>query len=288
MKAFCMKLGNLTMNCDFLFKENTNIAIFYKHELQIKNGKESFFLEAVNCSNIFSNVVFDKEIDSSIIKLPIPNITNLSAIVLCSVRDYILDTGFITIEATNCKLVQECRDIVHSSEHKRITNLHELSDCFNNVFKEKLLHVILEDLFDGGYHCSSFSSNTLIKDCLTEPLLHCDYPYHNLEIFPKNTILGVQCNLTLDKFTIENGATKYKKNSHKKYHNPIYPNEYLDGVFTADTGTFIIYLATLWHTESINTTENRRSAILSNYVPLYIPPKDDSGKNTFIPSLRFK
>ena len=268
-KVFCMKLGNLTMDSDFTFpKINIDIAIFSKTVLENKNGIESFYLNSVNCKN-FEGILFHKNLNSSIINLP-QNPTNLCSLILCSVLDLISDIGFLTIKVQDIETLNKCTEIIHETENKKITKLYKLGDCFKKIITDDTLHLILSDIFDGGYHCSSFTSNTLKKNDKCDANVHCGYPYYDLLNFPQKTILGVQCIWTLDNFTVENGATRYKKNSHKNLHNP-HSGEYLDSVFTAPKGTMIIYLSSLWYSGSINTTSNSRSALMSNFTPEYIP-----------------
>ena len=170
--------------------------------------------------------------------------------------------------------------LIHERKETRISNLFDIDNkLFWKILNEPFLHHILKKIYKNDYHCTTFSSNNLRKD-INEFGWHCDYPYHDMELpYPKET-LGIQVLWTLDDFTIENGCTYFVRGSHKfcswpeqdkiqNYHRAI-----------ADKGTIIIMSAKLWHSQGINTTDNDRAALLANFSPTGIKPKDDITKLT--------
>jgi hypothetical protein len=191
----------------------------------------------------------------------------------------VLTDGIVTFPIS-CSLrrsIESSRDICHNSPHKRI------SDLFTGEYKPLLelfadsnLRELLSRIFPGGYHLTTLSTNTLHDNKRPESAVfwHVDYPYHNLpEPYDVSTPLGVQVIITLDKFTELNGATRYVKGSHQ---NLIFPRESPLEYNTAivDSGTVIVYLGSLWHSQGVNITEYPRSAILANFSPLSVASKD--------------
>ena len=178
-------------------------------------------------------------------------------------------------------------DIFHSKETKLRKNIMsnntiksdlkpkilELNKTlFENILKDPVLHMFLNSIYPKGYHCTTYSSNTLRKN---EDYTgwHCDYPYHDIEApYPQET-LGVQVIWTLDDFTNENGATHYVPESYKKRCFPYNIDKENVERMIAPFGTVIIYLAKTWHTQGINTTDKPRSALLANFSPLFVPIK---------------
>ena len=136
---------------------------------------------------------------------------------------------------------------------------------------KSVLNLILKE-----YHLTTFSSNTLRKG-VDGRCFHVDYPYHNLkEPYPEE-ILGVQVNFALDDFTIENGATIYIPGSYKAHCFPNKNSEYFNKekkYMLASKGSVILYRGDMWHTQGINITDTPRVALLANFSPTHINPKD--------------
>ena len=136
---------------------------------------------------------------------------------------------------------------------------------------KSVLDVILKE-----YHLTTFSSNTLRKG-VDGRGFHVDYPYHNLKEPYPDEILGIQVNFALDDFTIENGATIYIPDSYKSHVFPTKNSEYFNKekrYMLAPKGSIILYRGDMWHTQGINITNNPRVALLANFSPTNINPKD--------------
>ena len=184
----------------------------------------------------------------------------------------LVDKGISSIMGSKDLLLQ-ATDIIHKIPSPRVYNLLELNKTlFENILKDPVLHMFLNSIYPKGYHCTTYSSNTLRKN---EDYTgwHCDYPYHDIEApYPQET-LGVQVIWTLDDFTNENGATHYVPESYKKRCFPYNIDKENVERMIAPFGTVIIYLAKTWHTQGINTTDKPRSALLANFSPLFVPIK---------------
>ena len=105
---------------------------------------------------------------------------------------------------------------------------------------------------------------------------HIDTPYR-FEDYARTSndeVLGVQCIIPLDRFTIENGATCVLPGSHHErfYYKDIEENqeEYNDLLttqgfqFVSSPGDALIYNSRTLHSTMPNNSENFRSAILIN------------------------
>jgi len=180
-------------------------------------------------------------------------------------------------------VLDKLAEIVHSSPHERISNLEELDEDFKLILEDSSMHEALKKYYKNQeYHCTTYSSNTLNKG-VDKMFFHCDYPYHNLSngqfIQYKNTLLGVQVIITLDDFTEENGATYYVEGSSSFNKNPTSEdvNECLrKGIIKralCKKYKMIVYPGTLWHSQGINYTDNKRSALLLNFSPMFVDKK---------------
>lgn len=175
--------------------------------------------------------------------------------------------------------LQELRRLVHANPHERISNLFEMSPLFAPVLDNPMLKSILAQIYPGGYHLTTYSSNTLRKG-VDKQGWHVDYPYH--DIHPLNwpslqeEPFGIQVNIALDDFTETNGATQYIEGSHHFRNVPFgnmsdFQKLYRKTVVPA--GTMILYIGSLWHSQGVNETDSPRAALLSNFAPLSIPAK---------------
>lgn len=190
--------------------------------------------------------------------------------ILCN----LVTDGIISIPCVLTNEIDIASKLIHENSHSRVSNLFKLNEkLFWTILNDPNIHKILKSIFPDGYHCTTFSSNNLRKGNVNFGW-HCDYPYHNIqEPYPKNT-LGVQVIWSLDDFTEENGATFFVPYSHKTYTCPnISENTPIKRAIVKKSN-IIIYVANLWHSQGVNYTDNDRGALLANFSPLYIKPKD--------------
>ena len=114
---------------------------------------------------------------------------------------------------------------------------------------------------------------------------HIDTPYR-FEEFAHTTndeVLGVQCIIPLDSFTIENGATCVLPGSHANrfYYKDIEDNQekYNDLLttkgfqFVSSPGDALIYNTRILHSTMPNNSENFRSALLINALDSSVLPR---------------
>ena len=190
---------------------------------------------------------------------------NKYGIVSWKVSEFELDTNTIDkvreqiLENKNARIGQVLAEIKDSALFLKISTL------------KSVLNLILKE-----YHLTTFSSNTLRKE-VDGRGFHVDYPYHNLNEPYPDEILGVQVNFALDDFTIENGATIYIPDSYKAHCFPNRNSEYFNKekkYMLAPKGSVILYRGDMWHTQGINVTDNPRVALLANFSPTHISPKD--------------
>jgi hypothetical protein len=129
-----------------------------------------------------------------------------------------------------------------------------------------------------GFHLTTYSSNTLRKTDPVGTVWHVDYPYHDLPYpYPDGQPLGVQVNVALTDFTVENGATMYVPGSHRSHRFPGPDVErYNVRHMVVPKGTIIIYRGDVWHAQGVNRTDKPRSALLANFAPLFVPAKSTS------------
>ena len=172
-------------------------------------------------------------------------------------------------------VIDKVRNQILENKNDRIGQvLAEIEDA-SHFLKIPTLKSVL-DLILKEYHLTTFSSNTLRKG-VDGRGFHVDYPYHNLKEPYPDEILGIQVNFALDDFTIENGATIYIPDSYKSHAFPYKNSEYFNKekrYMLGQKGSVILYRGDMWHTQGINITNNPRVALLANFSPTHINPKD--------------
>lgn len=143
--------------------------------------------------------------------------------------------------------LSQIREYLHSSPHlQESTILNDLPEVAK-LLDNPVLKFILQTELGEGYHLSSFSTNTVRKG-FQEVNWHTDYP-------------GIQIIISIDDFTVENGATEFNYNN-KKFR------------LVVPAGTMTIFKSSILHTQHPNNTVIPRSAILCNFTYWNIPAKD--------------
>ena len=156
--------------------------------------------------------------------------------------------------------IKEAKEYVASLQGKRHWELINAHPCFRHIITDEKIRQVVEAIYGAkGYHLTSYSSNTIVKDG-PPSRWHTDHPYYegllpnDIMITPKLP-LSIQVNIALDDFTTENGATKYLTQDGKEKQ------------FLCPAGTVMMYCGDLWHCAGKNTTDRPRSVLLSNFVP---------------------
>jgi ectoine hydroxylase-related dioxygenase (phytanoyl-CoA dioxygenase family) len=130
--------------------------------------------------------------------------------------------------------------------------------------KIPILKVILDEVFKKeSCHLTTYSSNTLRFNKDDEIHFHVDYPYGLNQDCSEFDLLGVQVIITLNDFTIENGATLFIGKDKKVNY------------FVAPKGSLIIYRADIVHSQGINKTPNPRVGLLANFASIFVKAKDN-------------
>lgn len=158
---------------------------------------------------------------------------------------------------------------VSTTGKDRVSNLVELSEKFMWIATDtKIMHVVSQLI--PSPKLSTMSSYTLMpgKEGIG---WHVDYPYHE-DVSSKTKCLGVQVIVMLDAFTKENGGTLVAPASH------VTPANHVAHI-VGDVGSVFIGHANLLHRAGKNETSFPRSAILINYIPPIIRPKDCVGRD---------
>ena len=128
----------------------------------------------------------------------------------------------------------------------------------------------------------TFGSNTLKPGASRCGMgWHVDYPYQDIDInlWPSEFPYGVQCLISLTDFRFDNGGTIFQPKSHNLKIIPEYANTINDTTeckyLECPRGSVLLAHSAWWHRQSINTSNNKRHALLANYILPHIIPKSD-------------
>ena len=182
--------------------------------------------------------------------------------------------------------------------NKRLGNLPGIPGGANFVAlaADPLLHDVLHEYLGPGFRCATWSSNTLNPgNTATGPCglgWHVDYPYHDITMGMGGTMLstaqpplGVQVLWLLDEFRADNGGTMFLPESALVDRNAV-PHGISSSdessetpaaarLLTEPAGTVLIAHSAWWHRQTNNTTDQPRMALLGNYTPGWVVPKDN-------------
>ncbi|DBA79812.1 TPA: hypothetical protein ACH3X1_008473 [Trebouxia sp. C0004] len=146
---------------------------------------------------------------------------------------------------------------------------------------------VLHRYLGSKYRLATFSSNTLLPQdgSLGSGLgWHPDYPYHDIDQPwpPPEFPLGCQVLICLDEFRQDNGGTMFMPNSHMQKPEGI--EDDIEGTspgsitLTASAGSVLIAHSAWWHRQTKNVSKLPRTALLGNYTPGHVVPKDNMEK----------
>lgn len=153
----------------------------------------------------------------------------------------------------------------------RVWDLYRHGDIFVELLTDLRLTSAIGALLGEYYLLSDFSLNS-VRPGLPGDDWHIDYPYNEMSCPVSGGILGVQCILTLDQFTPDNGATELIPGTHKQ---PRTPTKIEDGerfTFTAEPGTLLLMAAATWHRSGVNSAAASRTALLLSFVERWVRP----------------
>ena len=164
----------------------------------------------------------------------------------------------------------------------RIGELVQLGAPFVKPAIDGLIHDILWEYLGENFRCATWSSNMLSPNSSESGLgWHVDYPYHDIPMdrwpvpLPANP-LGVQVLWLLDDFREDNGGTMFLPGSHLTPQTTSGGFEDVAGqrVLEEPAGTVLIAHSAWHHRQTINRSAASRTALLGNYTPMFVTPKD--------------
>ena len=178
--------------------------------------------------------------------------------------------------------------------NKRLGNLPSIPGGADLVAAavDPLLHDVLSASLGEGFRCATWSSNTLnagnTPDGPSGLGWHVDYPYHDIDSVGTmrstgQPTLGVQVLWLLDEFRADNGGTMFCPGSHVVDGCPpgitpngseVPPSAMVFGSPPEPAGSVLIAHSSWWHRQTNNTTTASRTALLGNYTPCWVVPKD--------------
>lgn len=156
----------------------------------------------------------------------------------------------------------------------RVWDLYRHGQVFVDLLSLRHLEQLLLLVLGKHYLLSDYSLN-VVNPGQPRDDWHLDYPFNEMPTLVHGSVLGVQCVLTLDTFTADNGATQYLPVSHRPPQHPDPSASDEHETFHASAGTLMIMAASTWHRSGYNATEHSRSAILLSFVERWIRPMSD-------------
>jgi len=204
------------------------------------------------------------------------------------------DIGFTVVpEMLSLEKVRETTDIlmkINSLEQKK--TLSSNNGCLrvgdlvvkHEIFLELLCHAevlrLIEKFLGKGFVCSAIQSNTLLPhQGQAKYDWHIDYPYHGFSPTSwEYEKLSIQVIWMLKDFTRDNGATGALPKSHKSAKMPDRDKtKWWEDAIVAEgkQGSIYISWGSLWHTQTLNYTNEPRPAVIVQYVKPYVIPQED-------------
>ncbi len=165
---------------------------------------------------------------------------------------------------------------------KRVWNLPAKGKVFQRMCSDERILAVMEPLLGDDLMLSSFAANILYPGAPAQEG-HVDYPYwdlHTRSRWPRTLnasfFLAVETVVTLDDFTLENGATAVVPGSQKLAEWPD-PDRFADASIrlAPPAGSLFMFPALLWHAGQANRSQGSRAALLGSYTCKSIKPIED-------------
>lgn len=169
------------------------------------------------------------------------------------------------------KAVESLLASEHARRYPKSTRAWDLylhGGPFIDLVCDPQLAEVFDALLGEGHLLSDLSLNSVNPGQPVDDW-HIDYPYTEMSTMLCGATLGVQCVLAISPFTAANGATRLLPGTH---HQPRRPSA-VQGtpvLFEAEPGTLLIMAAATWHRSGLNTSSQRRDAILLSFVERWI------------------
>ena len=165
---------------------------------------------------------------------------------------------------------------------KRIWNLPAKGEAFRRICSDERLPAIMAPLLGDDLMLSSFAANILYPGAPAQEG-HVDYPYWDLHArsrWPRTLnasfFLAVEAVVTLDDFTLENGATAIVPGSQKLAAWPDLERFAAESIrLVTPAGSLFLFPALLWHAGQANRSQRSRAALLGSYTCKSIKPIED-------------
>lgn len=217
---------------------------------------------------------------------------------------WVLAKFFTQAEVTKLKQPLAAEIESTTETQVRIGDLVTRDAAYAHVVTHPVLLGIIRRELGTTIRCASFSSNTLLPHVTENTGLgwHVDYPYHDLKPpWQVSPTLGIQVLTLLDEFTSENGGTLFRTRSVQRARWPSYgefttpgkrarsqceqlgqqihhlsgsKHRHIKQFHPANEGECFIMHAACWHRQMPNCSDSPRTALLANYVPSAMRPKD--------------
>jgi ectoine hydroxylase-related dioxygenase (phytanoyl-CoA dioxygenase family) len=172
--------------------------------------------------------------------------------------------------------------LANKAGEKVVYNLHNKHKDWLTLFTHPIVTPILDAVLKAGsyknsepYYLYNISARSPLKGGGAQQL-HCDSNLPGV-----NYCLIANVVIALDPFTLENGATRVVKGSHKWSSYPPDGESHPEEIrLTAPQGSAVIFNANLWHGGAANNTDGTRWAVLLGYARWFIKPSFDFMKCT--------
>jgi ectoine hydroxylase-related dioxygenase (phytanoyl-CoA dioxygenase family) len=155
----------------------------------------------------------------------------------------------------------------------RVYNLLARDPLFEQVPTHEKVLPIIEGVLDRGCLVSSLSSIDIGPGETAQPL-HAD---DQLIPLPKPHV-SIICNTmwALTDFTVENGATRVVRGSHKSDRSPQPFGEMVEPIAAAmKAGSVLVFDGSIWHGGGANSTSGRRIGLAMNYCAGWIRQQEN-------------
>eukprot|EP01129_Flabellula_baltica_P012299 TRINITY_DN5538_c0_g1_i2.p1 TRINITY_DN5538_c0_g1~~TRINITY_DN5538_c0_g1_i2.p1 ORF type:complete len:415 (-),score=70.98 TRINITY_DN5538_c0_g1_i2:46-1209(-) len=202
--------------------------------------------------------------------------------------DQLRERGYVCFQAILPERADLIKEIIAQMEESdeidirtdvqvRVKNILRHPELASLLIHDKILGIAKRFLGE-TVRCATWSSNTLFPNNNDGPTglgWHCDYPYHDIpEPWPTNP-LGIQILFALDDFHADNGGTGFYPNSHTFL---TWPGDDLTedtgDILECKKGSVLMAHSAWWHTQRKNRSDKSRTALLANFTPGYVVPKD--------------
>jgi ectoine hydroxylase-related dioxygenase (phytanoyl-CoA dioxygenase family) len=161
-------------------------------------------------------------------------------------------------------------------KRERVFGLVYKGEIFELMVQHPTVLNVLEEILGEDAILSTFSAHILNPGA--EPQgIHVEYPYISMKPpYPASPVMEMQVIWYVQDFTEDNGSPLFAPYSQKLCSppDPLHFSEVAKKV-TGKAGSVLISHGLCWHDSSVNYSQQQRVAIVGQYVPKFIRPKDE-------------